>query len=338
MALDYGRLLLQLRQASWDPPELAAMLAESPTEQLAWKVAARETRDPARDAAVSAAVQGAFEQATVPVITITPEMEDNLLEHLHEQHRQWQDKDVINPVVEAVGVCVETSQKVELVAQEPLSASVPPPAIDNDVIVFRFDKPSAPPLEALPVLPTALASATDEAASLMPPTEAGNDLAAVSEVLSQPPAVTGQSPPTNAPGDGVVENTLVVLDQLGEEQLLVAASAVYVSDAITLPMAVPLNALEATTETPAQVEQLLEQLGEQQPSVITDFIDAEENPVEGEREQQAALLAELDMRSRYLNLFTDEAWLPPLLEFFYQSDDLKARAAFMKVSSLGGLC
>lgn len=54
-------------------------------------------------------------------------------------------------------------------------------------------------------------------------------------------------------------------------------------------------------------------------------------PQDAAAQQQAALLAELNARSAALNLFADEAWLPPLLEFCYQTDDLAQRVQFMKV-------
>ncbi|KAG2436156.1 hypothetical protein HYH02_011660 [Chlamydomonas schloesseri] len=48
--------------------------------------------------------------------------------------------------------------------------------------------------------------------------------------------------------------------------------------------------------------------------------------------QQALLLAELNAASAALNLFSDEAWLPPLLEFCYQTDDLAQRLQFMRAA------
>eukprot|EP00198_Chlamydomonas_reinhardtii_P001898 XP_001691234.1 predicted protein [Chlamydomonas reinhardtii] len=55
-------------------------------------------------------------------------------------------------------------------------------------------------------------------------------------------------------------------------------------------------------------------------------------PQDAAAQQQAALLAELNARSAALNLFADEAWLPPLLEFCYQTDDLAQRVQFMKAA------
>lgn len=68
-----------------------------------------------------------------------------------------------------------------------------------------------------------------------------------------------------------------------------------------------------------------------QAMTLEERLAAQAAEAETEARRQAELLSELDARSRLLNLFSDqEAWLPPLLEFFYQTEDLELRAAFMK--------
>lgn len=44
-----------------------------------------------------------------------------------------------------------------------------------------------------------------------------------------------------------------------------------------------------------------------------------------------ALQSEMSMRSRFMGLFTDECFLPALLEFMYQEEDVAARVEFLKV-------
>lgn len=40
----------------------------------------------------------------------------------------------------------------------------------------------------------------------------------------------------------------------------------------------------------------------------------------------------LERASRHMNLFVEDGWLPPMLQFFLVVDDIRARTRFLQVS------
>ncbi|GIL65536.1 hypothetical protein Vafri_19284 [Volvox africanus] len=337
VALDYARLLLQLRQASWAPPELAALLAETPLEQQPVSSSPSQQRreDDGLAAAAAAAVESALhsagdgvQSAAEPVLTA--EDEGRLLEHLHEQHRQWRNGSGASAMAEPA------MAEADLLTQ----AALPPTPKENEggVLVFRFDGPStaynvAPDaavntaadlssssstvaaVESAELMPSAIiitAMGVAEAQEMQEPlTDVGVSAGAAAEPSGALSAVTAVVPfedprerelPTSPPE--VTESPLSPMSTAAAEEEVAAAEVGAAAAA-----AAPAGEIEANLTAPT-----------------TEVAAGEE--AAGRR--QASLLAELDTRSRHLNLFADEAWLPALLEFFYQTDDLELRVAFMK--------
>ncbi|GLC33427.1 hypothetical protein PLESTM_000070100 [Pleodorina starrii] len=357
VALDYARLLLQLRQASWATPELAALLAETPAVQ--------HVDEPARSEAVQAV---ALEQTAARVLA----SEDV---GRHEQHsRQWQNQDggVALPAAAAAVLRADVEAAASSLPEKVAESAVEVEE-EGGALVFRFDDPPAPaPIsvaadaegDELLVQPAAPAAASldvgqiitrgpeglDAAAEVHPVAEAAAGLQG-SEARPEPdqaaavalecmsaavavPQVDQQEHREDVPASWAASPAHEDVQQLESSVLQAAASAAAALE-------------ELRTQLREQAQQLLQEVQQQndglelqaeEDGAVLAAVVAEQEGQQppqpqdpaAELQRQAALLAELDARSRHLNLFSDEAWLPPLLEFFYQTDDLQARAAFMK--------
>ncbi|GIL83097.1 hypothetical protein Vretimale_11387 [Volvox reticuliferus] len=334
VALDYARLLLQLRQASWAPPELAAMLAETPMERqsASSSPSLQRREDDGLEAAAAAAVDSALHsggdvvQAAAPVLTA--EDEGRLFQHLHEQHRQWRDESGASA---AASTTVQALVEVEAEPQ----AALPLTSKEDEsgVLLFRFDEPSAsdisPPDASVTATSAAAADVSDSIAvsdalaesTPWATTDTALDVAEAQEVLQLPAdvsvsAVAAVEPPPVALLAAVTP--VATVEDACEGELPTAPADGIVSPVPPMPIAVEVAGAAAPGELIARTMAATE--------VAAEAAAGED----AARQLQAALLAELDTRSRHLNLFTDEAWLPPLLEFFYQTDDLELRVAFMK--------
>ncbi|EFJ52238.1 hypothetical protein VOLCADRAFT_103240 [Volvox carteri f. nagariensis] len=373
VALDYGRLLLQLRQASWAPPELAALLAETPTEPAVDKIAGNtsleqnlaevsplgQQKQQQLEAAgniISAMVIGSVSEEVTAALG--PEDENRHLETMHEQHRKWlMDSNAV--IVGGGGGSIDDAgmatavEVTDLVEQHQHQGQE-----EGSTLMFRFDEPAA----ATPVATTAADADVGD----------GGGWAAT---VTEQHEVAPQCAPAEAAAAALVATPIDVegfMEKVvGEEQQQTQGTVVNIEP----PPSYSLSAsfLSASVEQQQQqqqqpphqdsaVIQLHQHRQELQSDVdeVAGMVTVLEKPVEeaeagavappaaategeeGERQQlhdddlglgaqrQAALLAELDTRSRHLNMFADESWLPPLLEFFYQTEDLAARAAFMK--------
>lgn len=102
--------------------------------------------------------------------------------------------------------------------------------------------------------------------------------------------------------------------------------------------AVPSPAVAAAAASAAAQGLLAEAGTAAADGIIASPILLQEPLAAGQGERHAALLAEMATASHCLNLFTDEAWLPPFLEFSYQEESLEHRLAFMKARTLARTC
>ncbi|GLI60007.1 hypothetical protein VaNZ11_002069 [Volvox africanus] len=316
VALDYARLLLQLRQASWAPPELAALLAETPLEQQPAHPSPPQQRwgndglASAAAAAVDSALHSAedgVQSAAEPVLTA--EDEGRLLEHLHERHRQWRSGGGASAMAEPA------LAEAELLTQAALPST--PRKEEGGLLVFRFDEPST----SNNIAAANTADAADVSGSTVAAVEVAESIpsaivvtalgvAEAQEPLEPPADVSVSAVAAVEPPDALSAVTAVVaIEGRQERELPISPSEVTESPLPPMTAAAPGGGIEANLTVPT-----------------TEAAAGEE----AERLRQAALLGELDTRSRHLNLFTDEAWLPPLLEFFYQTDDQEMRVSFMK--------
>ncbi|PNH11515.1 hypothetical protein TSOC_001609 [Tetrabaena socialis] len=309
VALDYARLLLQLRQGSWAAPELAAMLAETPPEQQE-----QEAQQP-------------------PQAVAEPEAAGLLAAPaLVEEGRSlggWAESGGVAAVATVAASEAEAAEAAQLwsVAEAELAAT-------------NVNVPAVAEAAGADVA-TGAAGVSEEAEAQL---WAAMEAEVARETAAAEAALAGAAVPLAAAAEAPLEAGATRADwrRLAEEAIVydspVAAAAA--AEAAVLPAPPPLQSAAAAAPAAseaAEAEDAAAQLLPQPPTLAPAEQQQEQQQQQQQQQrhqlaaaQQAALLAELDARSRHLNLFADDAWLPPLLEFFYQTDCLAHRVAFMK--------
>ncbi|KXZ54535.1 hypothetical protein GPECTOR_4g600 [Gonium pectorale] len=307
VALDYGRLLLQLRQASWAAPQLAALLAETPVEvtpaaeavTAPAEVATEDRPEPAEAAEMAAEARAAVEAAAAAVLqrtelALTPAAEAN---------------DAVAAAVAAAAAAPDAAAEAAHLQR-----------IEAEYRSWRWSAEA--PSEASEVQDDAAVAEAAVAAQAF----ADNAAAEAATITEAESPVEGT--PTEAAAAAEAEQAAVALLAVEPASDAAAAVPLLAADAPAEDFA-PSDAATIVAEPEAEAEALT--AGDvEAPAALTAASVAAAAAAACADADEASLLAELDFRSRLLNLFVDDAPLPPLLEFFYQTDDLRQRVAFMK--------